>query len=318
MDSLQCRKVTDNYNTNCKMGKIVVIGSANTDLVINTSRIPEPGETVLGGKFMMAAGGKGANQAVAAQRLGADVTFVACVGDDLFGQNSLDNYRREGMNISFITVKEGVPSGVASIFVDAQAENVIVVAPGANSELLQNEVDAAVAEISSADFVLMQLETPMETVEFAVSKAVEAGTRIVLNPAPAASLSDTLLSKLWLITPNRTEAQMLTGLPVTNEQEAAEAAEALVARGVKNVVITLGSKGAYVFSQNFRGIVPSIPVEAVDTTAAGDTFNGALCVALSEGRNLQDACRFAAKAAAISVTRMGAQPSIPYRKEIVE
>lgn len=285
------------------MGKIVVIGSANTDLVINTSRIPEPGETVLGGKFMMAAGGKGANQAVAAQRLGADVTFVACVGDDLFGQNSLDNYRREGMNISFITVKEGVPSGVASIFVDAQAENVIVVAPGANSELLQNEVDAAVAEISSADFVLMQLETPMETVEFAASKAVEAGTRIVLNPAPAASLSDALLSKLWLITPNRTEAQMLTGLPVTNEQEAAEAAEALVARGVKNVVITLGSKGAYVFSQNFRGIVPSIPVEAVDTTAAGDTFNGALCVALSEGRNLQDACRFAAKAAAISVTR---------------
>ena len=293
------------------MGKIVVIGSANTDLVINTSRIPEPGETVLGGKFMMAAGGKGANQAVAAQRLGADVTFVACVGDDLFGQNSLDNYRREGMNISFITVKEGVPSGVAS-------ENVIVVAPGANSELLQNEVDAAVAEISSADFVLMQLETPMETVEFAASKAVEAGTRIVLNPAPAASLSDALLSKLWLITPNRTEAQLLTGLPVTNEQEAAEAAEALVARGVKNVVITLGSKGAYVFSQKFRGIVPSIPVEAVDTTAAGDTFNGALCVALSEGRNLQDACRFAAKAAAISVTRMGAQPSIPYRKEIVE
>lgn len=318
MDSLQCRKVTDNYNTNCKMGKIVVIGSANTDLVINTSRIPEPGETVLGGKFMMAAGGKGANQAVAAQRLGADVTFVACVGDDLFGQNSLDNYRREGMNISFITVKEGVPSGVASIFVDAQAENVIVVAPGANSELLQNEVDAAVAEISSADFVLMQLETPMETVEFAASKAVEAGTRIVLNPAPAASLSDALLSKLWLITPNRTEAQLLTGLPVTNEQEAAEAAEALVARGVKNVVITLGSKGAYVFSQKFRGIVPSIPVEAVDTTAAGDTFNGALCVALSEGRNLQDACRFAAKAAAISVTRKGAQPSIPYRKEIVE
>ena len=300
------------------MGKIVVIGSANTDLVINTSRIPEPGETVLGGKFMMAAGGKGANQAVAAQRLGADVTFVACVGDDLFGRNSLENYRREGMNISFITVKEGVPSGVASIFVDAKAENVIVVAPGANSELHQNEIDAAVAEISSADFVLMQLETPMETVEFAASKAVESGTRIVLNPAPAASLSDSLLSKLWLITPNRTEAQLLTGLPVTNEQEAAEAAEGLAAQGVKNVVITLGSKGAYVFSRNFRGIVPSIPVEAVDTTAAGDTFNGALCVALSEGRNLQDACRFAAKAAAISVTRMGAQPSIPYRKEIVE
>lgn len=300
------------------MGKIVVIGSANTDLVINTSRIPEPGETVLGGKFMMAAGGKGANQAVAAQRLGADVTFVACVGDDLFGRNSLENYRKEGMNTAFVSVKEGVPSGVASIFVDAKAENVIVVAPGANSELLKAEIDAATAEIASADFVLMQLETPMETVEFAATKAAEAGTRIVLNPAPAALLSDALLSKLWLITPNRTEAQLLTGLPVTNEQEAATAAEALAAKGVKNVVITLGSNGAYVLSQDFRGIVPATPVKAVDTTAAGDTFNGALCVALSEGRGIKDACTFAAKASAISVTRMGAQPSIPYRKEIVE
>lgn len=162
-------------------GKIVVIGSANTDLVINTSRIPEPGETVLGGKFMIAAGGKGANQAVAAQRLGADVTFVACVGDDLFGRNSLENYRKEGMNTAFVSVKEGIPSGVASIFVDAKAENVIVVAPGANSELLKAEIDAATAEIASADFVLMQLETPIETVEFAATKAAEAGTRIVLN-----------------------------------------------------------------------------------------------------------------------------------------
>lgn len=300
------------------MGKIVVAGSSNTDLVIKTERIPEPGETVLGGRFMMAPGGKGANQAVAAQRLGADVTFVACVGDDLFGKDAVEGYRKEGMNISHVSVKEGVPSGVASIFVDAAAENVIVVAPGANSELGKEEIDAAGAEISQADFVLMQLETPMETVEYAAAKAVEAGTKVVLNPAPAAKLSDSLLEKLWLITPNRTEAQLLTGLPVTNEAEAGAAAEALAAKGVKNVVITLGSKGAYILSEGFRGTVPANPVKAVDTTAAGDTFNGALCVALSEGRTLREACVFAAKASAIAVTRMGAQPSIPYRREITE
>ena len=300
------------------MGKIVVIGSSNTDLVINTSRIPEPGETVLGGRFLMAAGGKGANQAVAAQRLGGDVTFVACIGDDLFGRDALAGYNSEGMNTAFVSVKKGVPSGVASIFVDAEAENVIVVAPGANSELGKAEIDAAQKEIEAADFVLMQLETPMETVEYAAEKAFKAGTKVVLNPAPAANLSDSLLSKLWLITPNRTETQLITGLPVTDEKEAAAAAEALAAKGVKNVVITLGSKGAYVLSEDFRGVIPANPVKAVDTTGAGDTFNGALCVALSEGRSLQDACRFAAKASAISVTRMGAQPSIPFRNEIPE
>lgn len=300
------------------MGKIVVIGSSNTDLVINTSRIPDPGETVLGGRFMMAAGGKGANQAVAAQRLGGDVTFVTCIGDDLFGRDALAGYNREGMNTSFVSVRKGVPSGVASIFVDDGAENVIVVAPGANSELGKAEIDAAEKEIESADFVLMQLETPMETEEYAASRAFAAGTKVVLNPAPAAELSDSLLSKLWLITPNRTETQLITGLPVTNAEEAAAAAEALVAKGVKNVVITLGSKGAYVLSEDFRGVIPANPVKAVDTTGAGDTFNGALCVALSEGRSLRDACRFAAKASAISVTRMGAQPSIPFRNEIAE
>ncbi len=300
------------------MGKIVVIGSSNTDLVINTSRIPDPGETVLGGRFMMVAGGKGANQAVAAQRLGGDVTFVTCIGDDLFGRDALAGYNREGMNTSFVSVRKGVPSGVASIFVDDGAENVIVVAPGANSELGKAEIDAAEKEIEAADFVLMQLETPMETEEYAASRAFAAGTKVVLNPAPAAELSDSLLSKLWLITPNRTETQLITGLPVTNAEEAAAAAEALVAKGVKNVVITLGSKGAYVLSEDFRGVIPANQVKAVDTTGAGDTFNGALCVALSEGRSLRDACRFAAKASAISVTRMGAQPSIPFRNEIAE
>lgn len=300
------------------MGKIVVVGSSNTDLVIKTDRIPEPGETLLGGHFMMAAGGKGANQAVAARRLGAEVTFVACVGDDLFGKDAVDGYKKEGIDTSHVSVKKGIPSGVASIFVDKSAENVIVVAPGANSELGKEEIDAAEKEISNADFVLMQLETPIETVEYAVYKAYASGTKAVLNPAPAAQLPDSLLEKLWLITPNRTEAQILTGLPVTNEEEAAEAAAALAAKGVKNVIITLGSKGAYLFSPDFKGTVPANPVKAVDTTAAGDTFNGALCVALSEGSTLKQACTFAAKASAIAVTRMGAQPSIPYRREIAE
>lgn len=300
------------------MGKIVVVGSSNTDLVIKTDRIPEPGETLLGGHFMMAAGGKGANQAVAAQRLGAEVTFVASVGDDLFGKDAVHGYRKEGIDTSYVSVKKGVPSGVASIFVDKSAENVIVVAPGANSELGKDEIDAAEKEISNADFVLMQLETPIETVEYAVCKAYASGTKAVLNPAPAAQLPDSLLEKLWLITPNRTEAQLLTGLPVTNEEEAAEAAAALAAKGVKNVIITLGSKGAYLLTPDFKGTVPANPVEAVDTTAAGDTFNGALCVALSEGKTIRQACIFAAKASAIAVTRMGAQPSIPYRKEIAE
>ena len=308
----------DKSNNTELMGKIVVVGSSNTDLVIKTDRIPEPGETLLGGHFMMAAGGKGANQAVAAQRLGAEVTFVACVGDDLFGKDAIEGYRREGIDTAHVSVKKGVPSGVASIFVDASAENVIVVAPGANSELGKDEIDAAEKEIDDADFVLMQLETPLSAVEYAASKAFASGTKAVLNPAPAAKLPDSLLEKLWLITPNRTEAQLLTGLPVTNEEEAATAAEALAAKGVKNVIITLGSKGAYLHSDDFKGTVPANPVKAVDTTAAGDTFNGALCVALSEGRKLPQACTFAAKASAIAVTRMGAQPSIPFRWEITE
>lgn len=295
-----------------------MVGSSNTDLVIKTDRIPEPGETLLGGHFMMAAGGKGANQAVAAQRLGAEVTFVACVGDDLFGKDSVEGYMKEGIDTSHVSVRKGVPSGVASIFVDAAAENVIVVAPGANSELGRKEIDAAEKEIADADFVLLQLETPLDAVEYAVSKAFASDTRAVLNPAPAAQLPDSLLEKLWLITPNRTEAQLLTGLPVTTEEEAATAAAALATKGVKNVVITLGSKGAYLHSADFKGIVPANPVKAVDTTAAGDTFNGALCVALSEGCTLREACIFAAKASSIAVTRMGAQPSIPFRKEITE
>ena len=301
------------------MGKITVVGSSNTDLVIKADRIPQPGETLLGGQFMMAAGGKGANQAVAARRLGGEVSFVACVGDDVFGKDSVANYAREGMDISCVSVKNGVPSGVATIVVDSEAENVIVVAPGANNALGKAEIDAAGDRITASDFVLLQLEIPMETVEYTARKASEAGVKVVLNPAPAASLSADLLSSLSLITPNRTETELLTGLPVNSEEDAAKAADAFAGKGVKNVVITLGSKGAYYLAEDgSRGLVPATPVKAQDTTGAGDTFNGALCVALSEGRSLKEASQFASKASAIAVTRMGAQPSIPFRKEIAQ
>ncbi len=298
------------------MEKIVVIGSSNTDLVIKTERIPEPGETVLGGTFMMTPGGKGANQAVAVARLGDGVSFVARVGDDMFGRGSLEGYKKDGMDISRIMIDAHTPSGVALISVDAHAENSIVVAPGANAKLTVEDIEAVRELIEGAEYLLMQLEIPMEVIEYTARIAFAAGAKVVLNPAPAATLSKELLSRLYLITPNRTESQALTGMSVTDWDSAENAADALLALGVQNVVVTLGSLGSLVKNKAASERVPAQKVTATDTTAAGDTFNGALCVALSEGKTLSEAVRFATKAAAISVTRMGAQSSIPYRREI--
>lgn len=298
------------------MSKIVVIGSSNTDLVVAAPRMPEPGETIMGTDFMMLAGGKGANQAVAVKRLGGDVCFIANVGRDMFGDRTVENYKNEGMDISTILRDPEAPSGVALITVDEGGENSIVVAPGANNRLSCKDIDSQRAKIEAAEYLLLQLEIPMETVEYAVGIAYRAGVKIILNPAPAAALSDALLSKLYMITPNRTESQLLTGLTVHTIDEAQKAAIALHARGVKNVVITLGSLGALTFDGEKFEHVAAAPVKTVDTTAAGDTFNGAVCVALSEGRSLVEAVKFATRAAAISVTRIGAQVSIPYRKEI--
>ena len=296
------------------MGKTVVIGSANTDMAVKSERIPVPGETVLGGRFIMNPGGKGANQAVAAARMGGQVTFIAKVGNDLFGRESITSWKKEGINVSHIVTDPENPSGVALIMVDAKGENCISVASGANAALRPDDLDPAAVE--AADIVLMQLETPLETVLHTARLAVAKGIPVILNPAPAAALPDELFACLYLITPNETEAEILSGIKVTDDVSAQKAAEILRGKGVKNVIITMGKQGAFVSSKDFRGIIPACRVEAVDTTAAGDVFNGSLAVCLSEKMKLKEAVRTAAKAAAISVTRLGAQSSAPYRGEV--
>ncbi|MBI4581043.1 MAG: ribokinase [Planctomycetes bacterium] len=296
--------------------RIVVVGSSNTDMIIQAARIPRPGETILGGQFSMAAGGKGANQAVAAARAGGQVTFVARVGNDVFGEQAIKGFVADGIDVKHVIKDPDAPSGVALIFVAADGENSIGVASGANGRLSPADVQAAADAIGSADVLVMQLETPMETVKAAARMAASRKVRVILNPAPAQPLSDDLLKCASVLTPNETEAELLTGVKVDSEAKAAEAAKALRARGVGMVIVTLGAKGVYVSADEFTGPVPGFVVKAVDSTAAGDVFNGALAVSLAEGRPLADAVRFANAAAAISVTRLGAQPSAPKRAEI--
>ena len=298
------------------LNRIAVIGSSNTDMVIKTSKLPVPGETILGGKFFMNPGGKGANQAVAAARLGGKVTFIAKTGDDVFGKQARQIFETENINTDFLVTDPDHPSGVALITVDAKGENCIVVAPGSNSYLSQSDIDQAREELLRSDIVLFQLEIPLETVAYAANLAFNAGKKVILNPAPAAQVSDELLSKLYMITPNETEAELITGIPVKDTESATQAAQNLSNRGVKVVIITLGSKGALLYADGKAKLIPSPRVDAIDTTAAGDVFNGAIAVGLSEGLELEKAVEFACKAAAISVTRMGAQASAPYWKEI--
>lgn len=296
--------------------QILVVGSSNTDMVIKAAHLPRPGETILGGTFFMNPGGKGANQAVAIARLGGPVTFICKTGSDIFGHQSQQLFEEEGINTSYIFSDSVHPSGVALITVDEQAENCIVVASGANANLLPSDLEKAEEAIEKADLVLMQLEVPKETVRFVADMAWEKGKKVILNPAPAHPLPPELLRHLYLITPNETEAEMISGVKITDESSAIEAARVLSAMGVQNVIITLGSKGALLYCDGKSERVPAWKVEAVDTTAAGDVFNGALTVALSEGRDLKEATRFACKASAISVTRVGAQSSAPYRNEV--
>ena len=299
------------------MAKIVVLGSTNTDMVIKAARIPAPGETILGGDFLMNPGGKGANQAVAAARLGGDVTFIAKVGDDLFGREAKALFAKENIHVEYVFTDAEKPSGVALIMVSAEGENSIAVASGANGALSPDNIAAARGEIERAGALLMQLETPVETILCAAQWAADKGVPVVLNPAPACALPDALFPCLSMITPNETEAELLTGIKVTDEETALAAAKALCAKGVGRVIITLGAKGAFVYDGGVGRQIPAFPVEAVDTTAAGDVFNGALVVALTENRPLDEAVVFASKAASISVTRMGAQASAPWRKEII-
>ena len=292
---------------------IVVIGSSNTDMVIKADHIPVPGETVLGGEFVMVPGGKGANQAVAAARLGAEVTFVARVGDDAFGRAAIESFRREGIDTEFIAMDPKAASGVALIFVDKAGENSIAVAPGANGRLSPEDVARARPAVEKADVVVVQFEIPMETVEAGMLLAKECGTRAMINPAPAAPAPREILAMADVLIPNRLEAATLLG---GASGEPCWLAERLLETGAGAVVITLGSDGALAAAGGTRLRIPAFKVEAVDTTAAGDAFTGAMAVALAEGSDLETAARFASCAAAISVTRMGAQSSLASREEV--
>jgi ribokinase len=295
---------------------IYVVGSSNTDMVIKAAVLPKPGQTVLGGIFFMNAGGKGANQAVAASRLGGKVMFIANVGSDLFGKQAIQQFQRENINTSFVTVDKDQPSGVALINIDEQGENSIVVAPGANAFLDIEHIRVALDSIRFPAFLLLQLEIPIQTVEYVIEEAHKKNFSVILNPAPANVLRPELLKYVFLITPNESEAELLTGIKVHDVKSAALAASILHEKGVANVVITMGAKGAYLSSESVRILISAPPVTALDTTAAGDCFNGALAVALAEGKSLEEAVSFSCKAASISATRMGAQSSIPSRTEV--
>ena len=298
------------------MKKIVVLGSTNTDMVVTGKKIPVPGETVSGGHFLMNPGGKGANQAVAVARLSAKkgaCVFIAKVGDDLFGRDTAARLKRDGIAPRLVVDKKE-PSGTALILVDARGQNVISVALGANGKLSPRDVAPFRKDIEGAAALVMQLETPLETVAWAAKVAHDAGVAVILNPAPARKLPKSLYPLVDWITPNETEAELLTGVKVVDAASAAKAAGVLARRGVGHVVITMGSKGAY--CGDCRRVYPCRKVKAVDCVAAGDTFNGAFAVALAEGKSCADAIAFAQKASAISVTRPGAQSSVPYRREI--
>lgn len=296
--------------------KILVVGSSNTDMVIQTRKFPGPGETLLGGHFFMNPGGKGANQAVAARRLGGTVSFVGKIGNDIFGKQAVQLLEDEGIGVEYVATDPDLPSGVAMITVDGKGENSIVVAPGSNGSFSFSDFDMALPELDRSDMVLLQLEIPLATVAHIAEHASRRGKQVVLNPAPADQLPDDLFHHIDLITPNESEAELLTGIQITDEVSASQAARVLNEKGVKTVIVTMGAAGAFVLSDEFTGMVTAPKVDAVDTTAAGDTFNGALVVALSEGKTLHEAVGFACKAASISVTRIGAQSSIPFRKEI--
>lgn len=297
-------------------GKLAVLGSINADHILNLAHFPRPGETVIGKQYQVAFGGKGANQAVAAGRSGADISFIACVGSDDIGERIRKQLADDRIDVAPVAAVEGESTGVALIFVNGEGENTIGIYAGANAALTPERVVQHQQVITDADALLMQLESPLDSVLAAARIAHQNQTRVILNPAPATALSDELLSLVDMITPNETEAQILTGVTVESDEDAARAAEVLHAKGIDTVLITLGSRGVWLSEQGNGQRIPGFRVEAVDTIAAGDTFNGALITALLEQKPMAESVRFAHAAAAIAVTRHGAQPSVPWREEI--
>lgn len=300
------------------MSQLVVLGSVNADHVLQVPRFPRPGETLQGHHYQVIAGGKGANQAVAAARLNGDITFIASIGDDPFGQSMCERFAQDGMDVAHIEVQQNCPTGIAMIQVSDEGENTICLSEEANACLTQPVVAQHCLAIKQAKYLLMQLETPLDGITYAAQLATQHDTRVVLNPAPAKPLDDELLACIDIITPNETEAEVLTGIAVNDEDSAHRAAQVLHDKGIQTVMITLGAKGVWVSERGHGKTVPGFCVEARDSTAAGDTFNGALVTGLLEEMDLESAIRFAHGAAALSVTRLGAQTSIPTRSEVVE
>lgn len=297
------------------MKKIIVVGSSNVDLTARVKRLPRPGETIGGATLLRANGGKGANQAVAAARMGANVLFLTCLGNDASGEMLSAQFAADGIDTSCIKLS-ATPTGTALIFVDDNAENCIAVAPGSNNDLLPADIDSARACMEGAGYLLVQLEIPMPTVVRSVELADSLGIKTILNPAPMNPVPEEIFSHIWLITPNQTEAEQLTGIRVESEEDARKAASALFAKGVKNVIITMGCKGSLICTPEDTVFVPSRKVQAIDTTGAGDVYNGALVASLADGKPLAEAARLATLASSVAVTRMGAQTSAPYRNEI--
>lgn len=295
---------------------ITVVGSFNTDLMARSPRMPRAGETILGGPFQMGPGGKGANQAVATARLGSPVFMVSCVGEDVFGDLALSNLSKEGVDISFVARDSTIHTGAALIVVDEQGENMIVVAPGANFSLTPDMVGRATRAIREADVLLTQLEIPTESVERALRIAKDNQVTTILNPAPARVLSPAILKYVDVLTPNRSEASLLTGIEITNQSSIRKAAERLFKQGVETVVFTLGSEGALIVTSEKFQHIPGQKVQVVDTTGAGDAFNGGLAFALSRDDDLVEAVRFANAVAALSVTKVGTAPSMPTKREV--
>ncbi|WP_114766842.1 ribokinase [Vibrio rhodolitus] len=300
------------------MNKLVVLGSVNADHVLQVPSFPRPGETLHGRNYQVIPGGKGANQAVAAARLNADIGFIACVGDDAFGINIRQDFQADNIDISAVKMQPNCPTGIAMIQVADSGENSICISAEANDHLTAAAIEQDIARIEQAEYLLMQLETPMCGIEQAAQVAKAAGTKVILNPAPARPLSEALLSNVDIITPNETEAEVLTGVAIRDEQSAQKAAEILHQKGIETVMITLGAKGVWLSQNRIGKTISGFRVQATDTTAAGDTFNGAFVTGLLEQMPIESAVKFAHAAAAISVTRFGAQTSIPQRKEVEE
>jgi len=296
--------------------KITVIGSSNTDLVAKVPKLPSPGETVMGTDFIVAPGGKGANQAVAIARIGGDVTFIAKIGTDDNGNRSLENFKKDGINTDFVFQTDEAPSGVALIFVDKNGENMLVPVPGSNGKLCPNDIDKARIAIEKADIVVLQLEIPLETVEYAIKIAYKANVPIVLNPAPARKLEPDLIKMVSYITPNETEAEILTDIKVVDDHTAEKSGKKLLEFGANTAIITLGKRGAMVVTNNSSELVPAFAVKAVDATAAGDAFTGGFAYAIATGKDVISSARFGNAVAGLTVTKMGAQPSMPTKDEL--